>query len=206
MNTDTLELIQIYKLMVSKSSVYFSGLEFKGECTVKNDTCAVQQALENFKIFAAETLCAKCSPCLVGTGQAIDLLERLQDGTATPDDAHLLERICRQAEATVRCKKGRDIFTAVGSLLDAEKEEFLTHVQDRQCPAGKCAALISYRIEADKCTHCDRCRQVCPAEAIVGEPVASYRVAVYPYEIIDVKCTRCGDCVAACDAGAIRVY
>lgn len=173
---------------------------------MSNDGCAVQQALNSFREFAGEKLCAECSPCHLATGHAIALLERLQDGSAAEADTDLLEKICRQAQDAVRCKKGRDVFTAVAALMGKEKDVFVTHVQERQCPVGACAGLTSYRIAVDKCTHCDRCRQVCPADAIVGEPVASYRVAYYPYEIIHVKCTRCGECVTACDAGAITVY
>lgn len=173
---------------------------------MKNGACAVQQVLEIVEGFAVQRVCANCLPCLLATEKAVAVLEQLRDGKAAEGDAQLLQKICRHARNVVRCKKGRDVFSMVGSLLGERKEEFLTHAQARQCPAGTCTALISYRIEPDKCTYCDRCRQVCPTKAIVGEPVAPYRVARYPYEIINVKCTRCGQCVAACEAGAITAH
>jgi len=169
---------------------------------VAEGRCAVQQVLEDLQNFATEKLCARCLPCLLATQNARALLERLRDGKAIGGEVHLLREICRRVLQTARCKYGRGIFDTLISLLEKRERDFLAHEQAR-CPAGACVALLQYHIRPDKCTLCDRCRQVCPAGAVKGEPVAPYRAACRPYEIVSVKCNRCGLCVAACEEKAI---
>ncbi|MBN2456111.1 MAG: 4Fe-4S binding protein [Sedimentisphaerales bacterium] len=50
---------------------------------------------------------------------------------------------------------------------------------------------MKYQIIKEKCLKCGRCREVCPAEAIVKG------------EIIQEKCRGCGACVKVCAYKAI---
>lgn len=164
--------------------------------------CPVEQALEALQGFATERLCARCLPCLLATPNARALLERVRDGRATGGEVHLLQEMCRRVSEAARCKYGRGAFAVLASLFEEGEAELLAHVRG-QCPTGSCLSLQQYRIEPHKCILCDRCREVCPAGAIAGEPVAPYRAACRAYRIIDAKCNRCGVCVAACKEEAI---
>ena len=78
------------------------------------------------------------------------------------------------------------------------RDEYEAHIKDHRCPAGVCKALITYSIDAEKCTGCGVCVKVCATQAIAGEKKKAH--------IIDnEKCTRCGACIQSCKFNAINV-
>ena len=52
------------------------------------------------------------------------------------------------------------------------RDEYEAHLQGR-CPAGKCTALIKYRVR-ENCTGCTICAQHCPVDAIPMTPYARH--------------------------------
>ena len=54
------------------------------------------------------------------------------------------------------------------------RDEYEAHLQGR-CPAGKCHALIQYRV-TDDCTGCTLCAQNCPVDAIPMTPYARHEI------------------------------
>jgi NAD-dependent dihydropyrimidine dehydrogenase PreA subunit len=84
------------------------------------------------------------------------------------------------------------------STLRYFRDEYEAHIKDKRCPAGVCKALITYRIDQDKCTACGKCRKVCPSDAITGEKKV-------PHTIDPEKCIRCGACISECKFDAIEV-
>jgi TPP-dependent indolepyruvate ferredoxin oxidoreductase alpha subunit len=61
-----------------------------------------------------------------------------------------------------------------------------------------CKALISYRIDAEKCTGCMVCAKKCPATAISGERKKTH--------VIDpAACIKCGVCFEVCKFDAVVV-
>ena len=78
------------------------------------------------------------------------------------------------------------------------REEYEAHIKEHRCPAGVCKALITYGIDAEKCTGCGVCVKVCATQAITGEKKKAH--------VIDKdKCTRCGACIQSCKFDAIKV-
>lgn len=62
--------------------------------------------------------------------------------------------------------------------------------------AGKCKALLSYRIDPQLCVGCTLCSRNCPVDAIIGE-----RKEVH---FIDTaKCIKCGTCKDKCKFNGI---
>jgi NADH-quinone oxidoreductase subunit F len=77
------------------------------------------------------------------------------------------------------------------------REEYLAHVVDKRCPAGRCKALLRPHVIPVKCKGCGVCIKACPMSAIRGE---KRQVHV----IDETLCTRCGACAKACRLGAIE--
>jgi len=77
------------------------------------------------------------------------------------------------------------------------RDEYLTHIREKRCPAGVCKALIRYVVN-DKCTGCLACISACNYDAITGEKKKLH-------VIHQDKCTKCGACYAVCTYDAIDV-
>jgi NADP-reducing hydrogenase subunit HndC len=135
----------------------------------------------------------------------IDTLERLRRGDATMAEIDQLESICTQVMIVALCKHGQKAATNLSRAVKDHREAFRRHAEDKLCPEGSCQGVLRYRVNPERCTQCDKCRAVCAAGAILGDPYIPYRTDIEPYLIIMEKCTRCGECLAVCSDEAIEV-
>jgi NADH-quinone oxidoreductase subunit F len=126
----------------------------------------------------------------------LDILDRLCLGKGRPEDLAELDRLGRQVGAGSLCGLGKTAPNPVLTTLRYFREEYEAHVKGH-CPAGKCSALIKYRV-LDNCTGCTICAQHCPVNAI---PMTPYR----RHEINLDLCTRCDSCRQVCPYDAIEV-
>jgi bidirectional [NiFe] hydrogenase diaphorase subunit len=88
--------------------------------------------------FCREESCGKCVPCRVGTTQLWLLLGRITRGEASLDDLALLERLAAMVGRTSLCGLGQGAPNPIFSTLRYFREEYLSHIVDRICPAGAC--------------------------------------------------------------------
>jgi len=77
-------------------------------------------------------------------------------------------------------------------------DEYVAHVRDKKCPAGKCKNLMEYFIIAENCVGCTACARVCPVNAISGQ-----RKEVH--QINPEVCIKCGACIEKCKFDAIII-
>lgn len=167
--------------------------------------CAVTKAYHDYMAFTEEQLCGKCIPCMTAAPMIIDVLERLRRGEATPEDVNQLKNICAEVFVTALCKYGQKAVANLTQLLQEHRESFRLHIEAKRCPEQSCQEMLRYRVDPDRCTQCDKCREVCPEGAIVGDPYVPYRADNRPYQIISEKCTRCGACFGVCADKAIEL-
>jgi ferredoxin len=148
-----------------------------------------------FLQFTQQQSCGKCTFCRIGTRRMLEILERICAGRGNAKDLGLLETLARQVGAGSLCGLGKTAPNPVLTTLRYFREEYEAHLQGR-CPAGKCTALIRYRV-LENCTGCTLCAQHCPADAIPLTP--------YSRHWIDMeKCTRCDSCRQVCPHGAVE--
>ncbi len=83
------------------------------------------------------------------------------------------------------------------STLKYFREEYISHIVDKKCPAGVCKSLFEFNINPDKCRGCSICSKQCPANAISGK-------IKEPYVIDKSKCVKCGVCESSCKFEAIE--
>ena len=166
-----------------------------GLVVLDNTTCMVDIA-RYFLQFTQEQSCGKCTFCRVGTRRMLDILEKLCAGKAQKAHLDELERLAVQVGAGSLCGLGKTAPNPVLTTLRYYRDEYEAHLRG-ECPAGKCAALITYRVN-DNCTGCTLCAQHCPVNAIPPTPYNRHFIK------LDL-CTRCDSCRQVCPHHAIDV-
>jgi NADH-quinone oxidoreductase subunit F len=146
--------------------------------------------------FLQEESCGKCLPCREGIRQMLGILTRITDGEGKMDDITLLEELSQVIIDTSLCQLGGSAPNPVLSTIRYFRQEYMSHILDKRCPAGVCKALVSHAIN-DKCSGCHVCFGTCPTAAIVGDSKKLHY-------IIQEKCIQCGACYQACKYDAIQ--
>ena len=177
--------------LVAKGSMMGSG----GLIVMDEDDC--MPAIARFYLeFTEEESCGKCTPCRVGTKRLSELLKDITEGRGTMEHIAEMKRISQVIRDTALCGLGQTAPNPVLSTLAHFEDEYIAHVVDKTCPAGKCSALLKYTIDADKCKGCTLCARKCPVGAISGE-------VKKPHTIDQAKCIKCGACMDSCKFKAI---
>ena len=106
-----------------------------------------------------------------------------------------LRRLSRVISDTALCGLGQTAPNPVLSTLNSFWDEYVAHVKEHRCPAGRCQKLIRYFININ-CIGCTACARKCPVGCISGERKQRH--------VIDFEtCIKCGACYAACKFHAI---
>ncbi|MBK7106764.1 MAG: NADH-quinone oxidoreductase subunit NuoF [Ignavibacteriae bacterium] len=177
-----------------------------GFVVMDEGTCMVDVA-KFFLTFIQNESCGKCVPCREGTKRMLEIIERIpvsyRDTKNKLDQLQRfkgiihLERLAEVIQDTSLCGLGQTAPNPVLSGLRYFKEEYESHLFDRECKAGVCKELLTYKVITDICNGCGLCARKCPTEAIVGE-------AKHPYTIVESKCIKCGMCIETCRFEAIE--
>jgi len=169
-----------------------------GGMIVMDDRSCMVDVAKYFLAFLQEESCGKCVPCREGVRRMREILEDICAGKGTEGDIELLEKIATGVADGSLCALGGSAPNPVLSTLRYFRDEYDAHIKDHRCPAGVCKALITYSINADKCTGCGMCIKVCPTQATSGEKKKAHTID-------NNKCTRCGACIESCKFDAITV-
>ena len=168
-----------------------------GGLVVLDDRDCMVDVARFFVQFTQAESCGKCTFCRIGTKRMLEILSRLCEGRGREGDIDELADLADRVKRTSLCGLGHTAPNPVLTALRYFRDEFEAHLRDRRCPAGRCPALIRYRV-TDGCIGCTLCAQACPVGAIAYRPHQRH-------EIDDAKCTRCGMCAVACQDNAIEV-
>ena len=168
-----------------------------GMIVMDEDDCIVD-VTKFYLNFSVEESCGKCSPCRIGGRTLANLLEKITKGNGELKDIEQMKEIGSAMKRASLCALGQTAPNPILSTLKYFEDEYMAHIVDKKCPAGKCKSLITYNILEDKCIGCTACAKKCPVGAISGE-----RRSVH---VIDqAACIKCGACFETCKFGAIEV-
>jgi bidirectional [NiFe] hydrogenase diaphorase subunit len=109
-----------------------------GGLIVMDDTSCMVDIAKYFQDFCREESCGKCVPCRVGTTQLYMLLDLITRGEATMDDLAQLERLAGIIQRTSLCGLGQGAPNPIFSTLRYFRDEYISHIVDKVCPAGVC--------------------------------------------------------------------
>jgi bidirectional [NiFe] hydrogenase diaphorase subunit len=112
-----------------------------GGMIVMDETSCMVDVAKYFMEFCMTESCGKCIPCRVGTAQMYRLLDKITHGEGTLDDLALLEDLCDMVQHTSLCGLGQAAPNPVKSTLRYFRDEYMSHIVDKTCPAGVCTHL-----------------------------------------------------------------
>jgi NADH-quinone oxidoreductase subunit F len=181
-----------YDALAQTGAIMGSG----GLVVLDDHDCMVDIARFFLKFTQAES-CGKCTFCRIGTKRMLEILERLCAGEGRRDDIEKLETLADYVSRGSLCGLGQTAPNPVITTLRYFREEYEAHLHQKRCPAGRCPALIRYRV-TDNCIGCTLCAQACPVGAIGYRPYQKH-------EVDQRLCTRCDMCRQACQDDAIEV-
>jgi NADH-quinone oxidoreductase subunit F len=180
-----------YDALAKTGAIMGSG----GMVVLDERDCMVDIARFFLKFTQAES-CGKCTFCRIGTKRMLEILERLCAGEGRRDDLEKLATLADYVSRGSLCGLGQTAPNPVLTTLRYFREEYEAHMEGR-CPAGRCPALIRYRVNAN-CIGCTLCAQACPVGAIAYRPYEKH-------EVDESLCTRCDMCRQACQDDAVEV-
>ncbi len=190
---EKLDLPIDYASLIEAGSIMGSG----GMIVMDENTCMVDVA-KYFLNFLRDESCGKCMSCREGTQRLWEIVDKITTGKGKMADMQLLEELSIAVKDASMCGLGQTAANPVLSTLRYFKDEYITHIKDKKCPAGVCKELITYSVIDENCTGCLTCKKVCPSGAVSGELKEIH-------SIDREKCIKCGACLEACNFDAIKV-
>ena len=190
--SDRFDLPMDYDSLQSAGAIMGSG----GMVVLDNTNCMVDMA-RFFLSFTTAESCGKCSVGRIGTRLMHESLKRITNGEGTADDIELLKEVSDVMQKACLCALGRTASNPVLTTLRYFEKEYADHIEGKKCEALVCKALVTYRMNPEKCKGCMVCVKSCPVQAISGEKGSTPTID-------QTKCFKCGTCIANCPFGAIE--
>jgi NADH-quinone oxidoreductase subunit F len=95
---------------------------------VDDSVPVVDVALKLAKFYRHES-CGKCTPCREGTRWTVSMLERVDQGLATPMDLDIMASVQEQIIGNCLCVLGDAMAMPVGSMVAKFRQEFEDHIE-----------------------------------------------------------------------------
>ena len=120
-----LDLPYDFESMAEAGSMVGSGAII----VIDDEQSLVSLALRLAHFYRHES-CGKCSPCREGTNWTVKMLERMDNGEATPMDVEIMAQVQTNILGNCLCVLGDSMAMPIGSMLEKFREEFEQHIED----------------------------------------------------------------------------
>ena len=121
---DDLDLSYDFDTMAKAGSMLGSG----SIIVVDDAHSIVDVALKTAEFYRHES-CGKCTPCREGTNWTVKMLERIDDGEATPMDLDIMASVQEQIIGNCLCVLGDSMAMPIGSMVEKFRDEFEAHIE-----------------------------------------------------------------------------
>ena len=128
-----------------------SSIGSAGVIVIDDRCCMVQLGLRVAQFYMHES-CGKCTPCREGTRWMVQILESIEEGTASQGDLELLLDVCDRILGKCLCPLGDAAAMPVASYIDKFRAEFQEHL-DSGCPMQGESSLEHVLAPVDQHTH-----------------------------------------------------
>ncbi len=169
-----------------------------GGMVIMDETTCMIDVAKFFLNFTQEESCGKCTFCRIGTKRMLEILERITEGKGEEGDIERLEELSYQIKDNSLCGLGQTAPNPVLTTIKYFRDEYEAHIRDKKCPAKVCKPLLTYEVDAEKCTGCTVCAKKCPTDAIDGERKQIHFIR-------QEDCIQCGSCFTKCKFDAIKI-
>jgi NADH-quinone oxidoreductase subunit F len=119
---------------------------------VDDRACMVQLGLRVAQFYMHES-CGKCTPCREGTRWMVQILEAIENGSATLSQLDLLLDVCDRILGKCLCPLGDAAALPVASYVVKFRDEFRAHVDQGGCPLGGESSLEGLYAPVDQHAH-----------------------------------------------------
>jgi NADH:ubiquinone oxidoreductase subunit F (NADH-binding)/(2Fe-2S) ferredoxin len=128
-----LELPIDYDSLTKVGAIMGSG----GIVVLDEKSCMVDTA-KFFTEFCVEESCGKCTPCRAGLARVKEIFDGISMGTGKMEDIPTLEKSGVFIRDASLCGLGQTAPNPVLTTLRYFKDEYLQHIVEKKCEAGKC--------------------------------------------------------------------
>jgi NADH-quinone oxidoreductase subunit F len=100
-----------------------------GAIIVIDDSVPIVSVALRLAEFYRHESCGKCVPCREGTNWTVKMLERIDDGEATPMDLEIMAQVQTNIIGNCLCVLGDSMAMPVGSMVEKFRDEFEAHIE-----------------------------------------------------------------------------
>jgi NADH-quinone oxidoreductase subunit F len=142
MTPDQIDIVMDPSNFLAPGGGDFQGMFGTGGIIVMDETTCMVDALLNFMVFFAHESCGQCTPCREGCPWARDIVSRIENGLAKPDDLDTLLDVahnvgpflCPPSRLTTICGFGGAFANPIHGFVQTFRGEFEAHIEEGRCP------------------------------------------------------------------------
>jgi NADH-quinone oxidoreductase subunit F len=112
-----------------------------GAIIVVDDSVPIVGVALRLAEFYRHESCGKCVPCREGTNWTVKMLERLDQGMATPMDLDIIASVQENIIGNCLCVLGDSMAMPIGSMIRHFRPEFEAHIEAARAAADQAAAV-----------------------------------------------------------------
>ena len=131
LTADHLDLAYDFETMADAGSMLGSGAII----VVDDSVPIVSIALRTAEFYRHES-CGKCTPCREGTNWTVKMLERIDNGEATPADLDTMADVQTNIIGNCLCVLGDSMAMPIGSMIEKFRPEFEAHIEEARLRNG----------------------------------------------------------------------